>query len=305
MNLEEEGWQNLKREYDASCARLTRATRGQLTTELNQLLRRFQHYENEAGWVSILIEGASQFARCVAVFSVERPDLRLRGQAQMDLASELKFPISSAAAFASVIDTRDPVTALRTPSEVTGYLAVSLKSERAHLIPLLNGERTVAVLFASDDESLDMNGLELIAGIASAVLERQANQALHKQITPVALSPVVDPNGKSSAKPDQRKLPSWEELDEKQRSFHLRAQRFSRVTVAEMQLAKPEACRAGREQSNLYLLLKNEIDAARETYREQFMTIPTMVDYLHLELVRAAAEGDELKLGAEYPGQLV
>jgi hypothetical protein len=30
-----------------------------------------------------------------------------------------------------------------------------------------------------------------------------------------------------------------------------------------------------------------------------------MGDYLHLELVRTAAEGDELKLGADYPGQLV
>jgi hypothetical protein len=72
-----------------------------------------------------------------------------------------------------------------------------------------------------------------------------------------------------------------------------------------MQLAKPQGCRAGREQSNLYLFLKPEIDKARETYRKQFMTIPSMVDYLHLELVNTAAEGDEMKLGAEYPGQLV
>jgi hypothetical protein len=72
-----------------------------------------------------------------------------------------------------------------------------------------------------------------------------------------------------------------------------------------MQLFKPEACRAGREQSDLYLFLKNEIDKAREIYSRQFRTISSMADYLHLELVRTAAEGDELKLGADYPGQLV
>jgi hypothetical protein len=30
-----------------------------------------------------------------------------------------------------------------------------------------------------------------------------------------------------------------------------------------------------------------------------------MVDYLHLELIRTAVEGDEKKLGSEYPGQMV
>lgn len=35
------------------------------------------------------------------------------------------------------------------------------------------------------------------------------------------------------------------------------------------------------------------------------MTISSMVDYLQLELVRMAAESDELKLGADYPGRLV
>jgi len=72
-----------------------------------------------------------------------------------------------------------------------------------------------------------------------------------------------------------------------------------------MQLSKPEACRAGREQNDLYLLLKNEIDKAREIYRRQFGTISPMADYLHVELVHTAAEGDEMKLGADYPGQLV
>jgi hypothetical protein len=100
-------------------------------------------------------------------------------------------------------------------------------------------------------------------------------------------------------------LPPWSALNEEQRNLHLRAQRFSRVKVAEMQLSRPEACRAGLEQNDVYLFLKKEIDSAREAYRAQFMTGPSMADYLHLELVRTAAEGEESKLGADYPGQLV
>ena len=69
-------------------------------------------------------------------------------------------------------------------------------------------------------------------------------------------------------------------------------------------LARPDAARAGREQNNVYLFLKSDIDSARESYRAQFMRDKSIVDYFHLELVRTAAEGDESKLGAEYPGPL-
>jgi hypothetical protein len=100
-------------------------------------------------------------------------------------------------------------------------------------------------------------------------------------------------------------MPTWADLSEKERALHLRAQRFARVAVAEMLLAKPNGARAGREQKDLYLFLKPEIDKARERYRKEFLTIPSMVDYLHLELVHSAAEGDEAKMGAEYPGQLL
>ncbi len=156
---------------------------------------------------------------------------------------------------------------------------------------------------------MDSEVLELIAGMASLVLERPSNASLHSQIavapavhSQIALAPApVDSNGGASKK----RLPSWADLAEEQRLLHIRAQRFSRVTMAELQLARPEACRAGYEQANLYLFLKNEIDRARETFRTQFLTIPSMVDYLHLELVQTAAEGDEKRLGADYPGQLV
>ena len=86
---------------------------------------------------------------------------------------------------------------------------------------------------------------------------------------------------------------------------HLQAQRFARVTVAELQLAQPDACRGGREDGNLYLYLKRDLDGARERFRKRFMETPSMVDYLHMELVKTAAGGDPSKLGAEYPGALV
>ncbi len=301
MHALDQAYDTLKREFDAACSQVARAARCQITNELNQCLRRLRHYQTEGEWLSAVLDGAARFAQQAAVLTLHHDLLRLRAQYKLNLPEILSFPVSSAAAFASAIDTRDPVIALRTPSEVTEQLSAPEAGERAHIVPITNGGRVVAVLFAADQEYMDVNALEVIAGIASAVLERRSNASLHAQISAPAQTRL---NGSASAN-SQPFLPSWTDLSEEQRSLHIQAQRFSRVSVAEMQLSRPEAYRAGREQGNLYVSLKNEIDKARETYRKDFMTIPSMVDYLHLELVHSAAEGDELILGTDYPGQLL
>ncbi len=278
------------------------AARLQLTNELNQLLRRFRSYSNEAEWVAALNEGASRFAGESAIFAVVDGSLRLRAQTQLSCASDLAIPVQSAAAFATAIESKEPIVALRTPTEVGESLSGIDRGDRAHVFPVVNGTRVVAVIFAGGKDRVDINGLELLASVASLALQRQANQSLHTQIAPPNAALPAD-----NSKPiggGKRTLPSWTRLDGEERSLHSRAQRFARVKVAEMELAKPEACRAGRKEGIFYLFLQREIDAARDSYRKQFMTSPTMVDYLHLELVGTATGGDEQKLGADYPGQL-
>ena len=265
--------------------------------ELNQLLRRFRQYQNQSEWSSAVLDGSSRFATKTALFAFEGGMFRLRGGHNLEIPESLSFPKAGAGAFRAAAESMDHVIALRTPAEVSEPLSSPNPRDRAHLFPILNGARAVAVLFAAGEEDgdLDTDGLELIAGMASMALERRSNTALHAQIA----------TARPPARDRQSKLPEWANLQKDQQSLHIRAQRFSRVMVAEWQLARPDACRGGREQKNLYLFLKNEIEKARESYRKQFMTVPSMVDYLHLELVRITAEGDESKLGADYPGPLV
>lgn len=300
MQLPEAAWDSLRREFDAACSESARAARLQAAHELNQLVRRLRQYQTEAEWVSCILDGAGKFVEQLAVFSLQNGTLRLRGKQNFDFSEDLSFPLESAGAFGSAVETKDPVVALRSPGEVGTALSTQNPADRAHILPVTNGSRVPALIFAADTDRVDLNALELIASIGSLVLERHSNTALHTHITPPA-APVAEPRPQGSG----LSRPTWADLDENQRSLHLRAQRFSRVTIAGLQLSRPEACRAGRDQANLYLFLKSELDKARDTYRKQFMTIPSMVDYLHLELVRTAAEGDELKLGADYPGQLV
>jgi hypothetical protein len=85
----------------------------------------------------------------------------------------------------------------------------------------------------------------------------------------------------------------------------MRAQRFARVRVAEMQVYHGEAAAMGQSARNIYTALKPHVDAARSQFAAQFMSASaTMVDYLHLELVRTLAANDDTRLGIDYPGPL-
>jgi hypothetical protein len=298
MHALDAAWKAVRDEFDTGLQNSALAARSSLLHELNQVLRRLRRYESEGDWASTTLDGAAQFAAKVALFAVRAEMLVLLGERDLSLSPGLEIARPSAAAFSNAIAANDTVITMRTPAEVGDALASPRLDERACIVPISNRDRVVSVLFAlTGSQELNTDALELVAGLASAVLERGSNVALHAQIQPALTSP-------PAASPKKPVLPSWTSLGEQERSQHVRAQRFSRVKVAEMQLYRPEACRQGRDRDNLYLLLRPEIDAAREAYRRQFMTTPTMVDYLHLELVKTAADGDESKMGAEYPGPL-
>ncbi len=297
----EQAFDSLRRELENAVARQTRAARDIFTSDLNQLLRRLREYGSESEWVNTLLEGASRFAGRLAVFEVRKDALYLRGQRRMQLPPGLVISTASAPAFAGCISAKDTLLSLCTASEVGPELAGAGSLGRVRLIPVPNGDRVVAVLFAPEDDKLDANGLELIAGIASIVLERGGNASLHAQITSTPGAGSARESSASRTVP----RPDWSDLSATDQTLHLRAQRFSRVAVAEAQLARPEACAAGRTAGDLYMFLKVEIDRARDSYRKQFMTVPSMVDYLHLEIVRALAGGDETLMGAEYSGAMV
>ena len=79
-----------------------------------------------------------------------------------------------------------------------------------------------------------------------------------------------------------------------------------RVRVAEMRLYQPNELRSGLEKSNLYGALQSAIDAARTQFLQNFLSkSSTMVDYLHLEIMRSLAHDDDRLLGHEYPGPMV
>ena len=288
-------WDAVQREFESERTRGERAGREQSARDLVPCARRLRQYEDESEWAGALTDGLALAAAAGAVFAVKAGKVELLGARGLQL--EGFEPVALPAAFRAAVDSREPVIALAAASEVGERLA-SGEAARVHIVPITNGERVAALLFARDAAETDANALELLAGIASMALEARGKHGAQGTIAIASAAARVE-------QPEKKRgdAPAWAELKDDERAIHVRAQRFARVRVAEMELSRPEACRAGREQRNLYVFLKSEIDRARERYREQFVTTFSMVDYLHLELVRAAG-GEEDALGDDYPGPM-
>ncbi len=282
--------ETVKQHHATAVEQARSGARAELAAQLNQFLRRLHQYSAEDEFTRSVVDGALLFAPAAAFFSIDGESLSLRAEKGLNLAAGLRFPVNLGRAFSHAIGAKELVVALRTAAEVGSELAANDRSERAIIVPIQNSDRVPAVLFAAG--SVDTEGVDLIAGIASGILRMRQKQTGLAELQPIP--------SRSKAK-----FPPWTALKEEQQNLHRRAQRFARVKVSEWLLTKPEAGRAGLEQNDIYLFLKKEIDTARESFRNQFTADKSMVDYLHLELVSVAAEGDESKLGTDYPGPLL
>jgi hypothetical protein len=270
-----------------------------ITEELNGISRRLKQGKSESDWCDAVLDGAARFSSAVALFSLENDALQGKGTRNLALGPATAIPLANAAAFRTARDSGELVVALCSKNEVSETIAALLPLARVYIVPISNGSRTAALLLASAAKPADSDALELIADLASFVLERRSQSPAFVQIAPPPL-----PSRKTEANPAVESAPDLENLSDDEKLQHVRARRLARTKVAELQLYRPEACAAGRAEKNIYMFLKTEIDSAREAFRKQFMNTRSMVDYLHLEMTRQLAHGDDALLGVDYPGQM-
>jgi hypothetical protein len=93
------------------------------------------------------------------------------------------------------------------------------------------------------------------------------------------------------------------EVSEEDKRFHNEARRFARLLVSEIKLYNEQKVREGRDNSDLYDRLREDIDRSRQMYDKRVRPeVSSRYDYFHHELVNMLAEGDAARLGAGYPG---
>ena len=272
----------------------------EFTESMNLTVRRLRDAESSAEWCRALLDATGDFCERAALFSVLGGRLQALGARNLALES-FELPLSSSPAFAHASESKDPVAAIRSPKELSQELIVALGdfgANRVHLFPVSNGRAVTAVLYAEDGGApVNAAGLEMLSAMAGLAMEHRI--AARKSAAPGFVT-------LESAGSDRRVVREWSELTREEQETHLRAQRFARVKIAEMRLYKSEEVKAGRAERNLYAAFKDGIDAARQQFETEFMAAtPTMLDYLHLELIGTLANDDGAALGSDYPGALV
>jgi len=275
------------------------AAHRELSEKLNQSVRRLRHVESNSQWGHALVETTQGFCDRAALFTIESGALHFDAAWNLTGGMEMQnVPLNSAPAFANAFESKDTVIAMRTRGEMSDSIASLLgeaEGRKFYLFPVVTRERVAAILYAdAEDRPVESGALELLATVAGAVLESRSAISNQSNLVNIA---------DSGNKP---KVSSWFSLSREEQELHLKAQRFARVHVAGIRLHKSEKVKEGRTQHALYASLKTEIDSARDVFQRDFLPIsPTMVDYLHLELLRTLANENADLLGPDYPGPMV
>jgi hypothetical protein len=90
-------------------------------------------------------------------------------------------------------------------------------------------------------------------------------------------------------------------LSSELRDLHRRANRVAKVAMQDIKLLHPKDVRLGRENKDICIRLRSDIDKARKEYDRRFRAIQDHpVDYFHHWMLEILAGGDPQALG-EYP----
>jgi hypothetical protein len=198
------------------------------------------------------------------------------------------------------------------------------------LPPLLRAQTSAASLAAA---------LEVLSRFVALSLQTGPRSPLEAQITdlvgraapepaPVRQRPAPSPPTPMAGKPapaprvPQPPAPSYEEeaeielvepslldaeefdvnrLSPEEQELHRRANRVAKVSMQDIKMLRPEQVRLGRENRDICIRLKDDIEKAHREYDRRFKPIMDHpVDYFYRWLVEILADGDPHALG-EYP----
>src|ERR1700733_2405252 len=150
--------------------------RRELTSKLNQAVRRLRASESEEQWSKAMVDATQGFSDRAALFFLRDGSLELAAARNISGVDQLlATPLDSAPAFRSAAQSKDTVVALRTRSEMSEPIARWAGEDTArkfYLFPIAGKERIAALLYADAAErNIETDRLEILAAVAGAVIE--------------------------------------------------------------------------------------------------------------------------------------
>jgi hypothetical protein len=112
---------------------------------------------------------------------------------------------------------------------------------------------------------------------------------------------LMEPTAAALAEPELDGEFSVDRLSPEEQELHRRANRVAKVSMQDIKMLRPDQVRLGRQNKDLCIRLKDDIEKAHREYDRRFKPIMDHpVDYFYRWLVEILAEGDAHALG-EYP----
>jgi hypothetical protein len=197
------------------------------------------------------------------------------------------------------------------------------------LPPMLRAQTAAASLCAALEVLSRFTAMALQPGPRSP-LEEKITEAIRSVPEPAATAPApasahpapsapeprtATPPAAPKAAPRVESLPETElpiseaahgefdvnQLTSEEQELHRRANRVAKVSMQDIKMLRPEQVRLGRENRDLCIRLKDDIEKAHREYDRRFKPIMDHpVDYFYRWMVEILADGDSSLLG-EYP----
>jgi len=273
----------------------------------------------QADILKALLEGVSKFSARTALFVVRGAALagwQARGFADDNIRGLTLDGSKGLAARAIQARTRVSASAADFDSSFVQQHGAPTDGNST-VFPLVVRDKVAAILYcdagqkaaqASDFSAIDVLTrytclwLELAAGKKSGAPQAAESAAVTATATNAptlpAVAPAVEPTPK--AVPDAGS--GIRNLSAEEQELHKKAQRFAKLLVDEIKLYNQSKVAEGKQNRDLYKVLREDIEKSRATYDKRYGGTPVApARYFDSEIVRILADNDRSLMGSDFP----
>lgn len=269
---------------------------------LSAAVASIQETGSQAEILRRFLEGAARLAGRVALFVVKGKSIagwQAMGFPDDDAIKTFNLNTSDGLA-AQVIQDRIPVKGTTQEFDAEFESSQGAPIDGVCLVlPLVVKQKVAAILYAdrglSAESPLDINSMALLTQITAIWIELNAL----RRTTPAG-SDEVQPTEPPAPVPEPEVVAPA--LSPEEVAVHTKARRFAKLLVEEIKLYNGPKVEQGRQNRDIYALLKDDIEKSRATYSKRYGETPAAsVDHFTEELIRVLADNDVSLLGDGFP----
>ena len=186
----------------------------------------------------------------------------------------------------------------------------------ATLFPLVVKDKVAAILYCDSGREqgrqTDYSAVEVLTRFTclwlehSAVKKHLGSAGPEAIAAPTASVPAAAPTPAQqppAPKPALAPEPTLNGPSAEDEELHKKAKRFAKLLVDEIKLYNQSKVAEGRQNRDLYKVLREDIEKSRATYEKRYGSTPVAsARYFDSEVVRILADNDRSLLGSDFPG---